>query len=189
MVSHYHADHANGIPQLLNRVGVGKIALPDVEEGDPLREEILSIAEERRIPVQFIREDTRFESSERCFVSVFAPMSEEGSTNELGLTVLACAGNADVLITGDMEWEGEQRLVEKAALPDVEVLVAGHHGSDTSTTPELLAAARPDLALISVGLNNKYGHPGVDTLYKLDEAGAKIYRTDLYGTIEVQLSG
>ncbi len=189
VVSHYHADHANGIPQLLNRVGVGKIALPDVEEGDPLREEILSIAEERRIPVQFIREDTRFESSERCFVSVFAPMSEEGSTNELGLTVLACAGNADVLITGDMEWEGEQRLVEKAALPDVEVLVAGHHGSDTSTTPELLAAARPDLALISVGLNNKYGHPGVDTLYKLDEAGAKIYRTDLYGTIEVQLSG
>ena len=79
--------------------------------------------------------------------------------------------------------------MEKAALPDVEVLVAGHHGSDTSTTPELLAAARPDLALISVGLNNKYGHPGVDTLYKLDEAGAKIYRTDLYGTIEVQLSG
>ena len=57
--------------------------------------------------------------------------------------------------------------------------------SDTSTTPELLEAVRPDLALISAGLNNKYGHPSWDTLYRLDQAGAKIYRTDLYGTIEL----
>ena len=65
--------------------------------------------------------------------------------------------------------------------------MAGHHGSGTSTTPELLEAARPELALISVGLNNKYGHPDWDTLVRLDNIGTKIYRTDLYGTLEVQL--
>ena len=46
---------------------------------------------------------------------------------------------------------------------------------------------RPELALISVGQNNKYGHPGWDALARLDEMGAKIYRTDLYGTIEVRM--
>ena len=79
--------------------------------------------------------------------------------------------------------------METEALPDVEVLVAGHHGSATSNTQSLLEAVTPDLALISVGLNNKYGHPSYDTLVRLDGIGAKIYRTDLYGTIEVQFKG
>ena len=92
-----------------------------------------------------------------------------------------------MLITGDMEREGELRLVETVALPDIEVLVAGHHGSDTSNTSELLEAVKPELVLISAGLNNEYGHPDWDTLVRLEEIGAEIYRTDLYGTIEVQM--
>lgn len=184
VVSHCHADHANGIPQLLNRVTVGELVLPDVEEDDPLRGAILAAAEEKGIPVHFLREQTDFGS-----VTLFPPMSGTGSTNELGLTVLATVGQTDVLITGDMEEEGELRLVEAVDLPDIEVLVAGHHGSETSNTQALLEATTPDLALISVGLNNKYGHPSYDALVRLDEIGAKIYRTDLYGTIEVQLKG
>ena len=181
VVSHYHDDHANGVLQLLGRVNVGEIALPDVEEDSPLRAEILAVAEKKGVPVRFVRERTRFGA-----VNLFPPMSDAGDTNELGLTVLATAGQTDVLITGDMEAEGELRLVETADLPDIEVLVAGHHGSDTSNTPALLERTRPDLALISVGENNRYGHPSCDTLVRLDEIGAKIYRTDLYGTIEVQ---
>lgn len=186
VVSHYHADHANGIPQLLRRIHVGEIALADVEEEDALRREIVSAAEKANVPVRFVREDTVFELEREKTVSVFAPMSAEGSSNELGLTVLATAGQTDVLITGDMEQEGERRLVEQVPLPKIEVLVAGHHGSDTSTTLELLEKIKPDLALISVGQNNKYGHPSWDTLCRLDQAGAKLYRTDLYGSIEVQ---
>lgn len=181
VVSHYHADHANGIPQLLNRVTVGEIVLPDVEADDPLRGAILAAAEEKGIPVHFLREQTDFGA-----VTVFPPMSDAGSTNELGLTVLTTVGQTDVLITGDMEEEGELRLTQTVTLPDIEVLVAGHHGSETSNTQALLEATTPDLALISVGLNNKYGHPAYDALVRLDEIGAKIYRTDLYGTIEVQ---
>ena len=188
VVTHYHADHANGIPQLLRRIGVGEIALPDVEEDSPLRAEIIAAAEEKGIPVRFIREEERFHlTREGDTVTVLPPMAEEGTANELGLTVLVSHKTLDVLITGDMETEGERRLVETADLPDVEVLVAGHHGSNTSNTRELLETVRPKLALISVGQNNKYGHPGWDALARLDEIGAKIYRTDLYGTIEVRM--
>ena len=188
VVTHYHADHANGIPQLLRRIGVGEIALPDVEEDSPLRAEIIAAAGEKGIPVRFIREEERFHlTREGDTVTVLPPMAEEGTANELGLTVLVSHKTLDVLITGDMEAEGERRLVETADLPDVEVLVAGHHGSNTSNTRELLETVRPKLALISVGQNNKYGHPGWDALARLDEIGAKIYRTDLYGTIEVRM--
>lgn len=187
VVSHYHDDHANGIPQLLRRIRVGEIVLPDVEADAPLRESILAEARGRGIPVRFVREETRFELTGERAVSVFPPMAEEGSANELGLTVLVTVGRMDALVTGDMEQDGERRLVETVPLPEVEVLVAGHHGSDTSNTPELLGAVRPRLTLISVGRNNRYGHPAWDALARLDEAGAAIYRTDLYGTIEVQL--
>ena len=185
VVSHYHADHANGVPQLLSRVKVDAIALPDVEEDDPLRVEIAAAARARNVQVMWIQKEIDLEMGSDK-VSIFPPMAEEGTANELGLTVLATVGQTDVLITGDMEQEGERRLVGQAALPDIEVLVVGHHGSDTSSTPELLEAVKPDLALISVGLNNKYGHPSWDTLVRLDQIGAAIYRTDLYGTIEVQ---
>ena len=186
VVSHYHSDHANGIPQLLRRIRVGEIVLPDVEEDAPLRRSITEAAAEQGVPVRLLREDARFALEKGGGISVFAPVAEMGAANELGLTVLASAGETDVLITGDMEREGERRLVRQTALPDIEVLVAGHHGSDTASAPELLEAVRPDLALISVGRNNKYGHPSWDTLVRLDQAGAAIYRTDLYGTIEVQ---
>lgn len=185
VVSHYHDDHANGIPQLLNRIRVGEIVLPDVERDSPLRAEILAAAGERGIPVRFVRETERFSTG---WITVYPPMLEEGKSNELGLTVLASSGELDVLITGDMEAEGEGLLAEKFPLPDVEALVVGHHGSDTSATQELLEAVKPDLALISAGLHNKYGHPAWETLERLDGIGAEIYRTDLYGTIEVRLN-
>ena len=188
VVTHYHTDHANGVPQLLRRIDVGEIALPDVEKDSPLRAEIIAAAREKGIPVRFVREEEQFHlTREGDTVTVFPPMAEEGTANELGLTVLVSHKTLDVLITGDMEAEGERRLVETADLPDVEVLVAGHHGSNTSNTRELLETVRPKLALISVGQNNKYGHPSWDALARLDEMGAKIYRTDLYGTIEVRM--
>ncbi|NBI66182.1 DNA internalization-related competence protein ComEC/Rec2 [Pseudoflavonifractor sp. 60] len=189
VVSHYHADHANGIGQLLERISVREIALPDVEADSPLRAEILAAAQAREIPVSFIRGERTVDSGEDCQITLLPPVLEEGTANELGLTVLAAAGEADVLITGDMEAEGEHRLVQRADLPDIEVLVAGHHGSATSSTRELLERVKPEFALISVGAGNRYGHPDGEALLRLDEAGAKIYRTDLYGTIEVKLKG
>ena len=113
-------------------------------------------------------------------------VEREGETNELGLTVLADGQSFRVLITGDMGAEGEENLVKIADLSQVEVLVAGHHGSDTSTSQALLDAIRPELALISVGKDNSYGHPALEVLDRLEAAGAEVYRTDLDGTIEIR---
>ena len=189
VVSHYHTDHANGIPQLLRRIPVGTIALPDVEEGDPLREEIIALAQERGIELYFIRRDTNFDLGEGRSIEIFPPVGQGGQTNELGLTVLASSGGFAALITGDMSGESEKELLAHADLPDIDLLVAGHHGSRDSTTGELLERVRPELAVISAGKGNSYGHPAPETLERLDGVGALIYRTDLQGTVVVRADG
>jgi competence protein ComEC len=186
VLSHYHTDHANGISELLQRVDVSAIALPDVEEESELRQTILDLAEERGIPVWFIREDTHLSVGEGQEMTLFAPLDQGTETNELGLTVLATAGEFDVLMPGDMNGEVEQLLVEHTALPDIELLVVGHHGSKYSTTQALLDATKPDLAVVSVGEYNHYGHPDQSTLERLDAAGAALYRTDLQGTVVIR---
>lgn len=189
VVSHFHADHANGVPQLLRRLQVKNLALPDVEEDDPLRREILALAEEQETQVWLIRSDTSVQWGNGQSITLYPPLGRGTQTNELGLTVLATAESFDALITGDMGGEVEPLLLDHGDLPDIELLVVGHHGSRYATTQELLAAVKPELAVISVGRNNRYGHPAQETLERLDAAGAEIYRTDLHGTIKVEVGG
>ena len=114
-------------------------------------------------------------------MTIFPPLGVSGS-NELGLTVLASAGEHSFLITGDMERATEKKLIETYELPELDVLMAGHHGSKNSTSKELLDAVTPGTVIISVG-SNSYGHPAEDTLRRLARAGCDIYRTDRHGTV------
>ena len=73
--------------------------------------------------------------------------------------------------------------MRQIAIPRLELLIVGHHGSKYSTSERLLGATKPAVAVISVGADNFYGHPNVEAVYRLMEAGCVIYRTDLHGTI------
>ena len=111
VISHYHTDHANGIPELLERIDVKEIALPDVEEDSTLRRRILEQAEEQGIGVRFIRQDTTLPFGQDTQFTIYPPLGDT-DTNELGLTVLCSAGDYDVLLTGDMGTSVEKKLVE-----------------------------------------------------------------------------
>ena len=115
------------------------------------------------------------------------PPGGEGEDNERGLSVLASAEDADILITGDMDAATERKFLEAYDLPDIEVLVAGHHGSKYSTSNDLLDTLAPEVACISVGPNS-YGHPADETMRRLAEHGCAIYRTDMQGSIYLSLN-
>lgn len=184
VLTHYHADHAGGVPELMKRLKVERVLLPDVTAEDPLRREILALAREEGAKVDFITADTTLPLGADGTLALYAPLGD-GGANETGLSVLASAEGYDVLLTGDMNAVVERRLVKYGNLPDVELLVVGHHGSKYSSGPELLEAVRPETAVISVGRNNSYGHPAPETLFRLEEAGAQIYRTDLTGPVVI----
>ena len=187
VVTHYHADHTNGLYEVLRRIPVQTIYLPDIEDEYGVRERLVSLAEEKGAQVTYVTKETA-DTLGDTVLTIYPPVQSGGDLNELGLTALASAGDFDLLITGDMSGSTEKKLVETYALPNIEVLVVSHHGSRYSSNIRFLKAVTPEAAVISVGDNN-YGHPSEETLQRLLAVGADIWRTDQQGTIRITVNG
>jgi competence protein ComEC len=121
-------------------------------------------------------------------IILYPPLDMTHSANEQGLSVLAQMEETSVLVTGDMNARTEQMLLRYVELPDTDLLIAGHHGSDDSTSQALLEKITPDVCIISVGAHNRYGHPGEGALERLTVSGAEIYRTDHSGHVTLTLN-
>lgn len=187
VLTHCHSDHANGVPELLTRVDVSNLILPDLNEAESAyRGEILALAEAQGTDITLLS-DNRTLSFGKSTLTLYAPLGD-GGVNEEGLFALASCGDFDCLITGDANAFVESLLVKYTDLPDIEALVAGHHGSANSTSELLLDTVNPETCLISVGYNT-YGHPTDETLTRLSVRGIDIYRTDLMGNLTIRYKG
>ncbi len=109
--------------------------------------------------------------------------------NDCSIVVRVIYGKFSALLAGDIEAGAEQTLVRGKMLSPAVVLKVAHHGSGTSTTSAFLAVLRPAIAIISAGAGNSYGHPAASVLARLKASGAKVYRTDLDGTVSVKTDG
>ncbi len=98
-------------------------------------------------------------------------------------------GDAEFLLTGDIERPAERALLAAGALGEADVLKVAHHGAATSSTTELLEVVRPQVAVVSSGLGNRFGHPRGEALQRLRTAGAQVFRTDLAGDVAVRTDG
>ena len=101
-------------------------------------------------------------------LTIFAPLVQSDD-NESGLSVLFQGENCDILITGDMDIESENKLILEKGISHLTALVAGHHGSPYSTGGSLLATTKPEYVFISVGQDNPYGHPNQQRFGKADK--------------------
>ena len=180
ILTHYDRDHAGGVPYLLGRISCDSLFVPAAEDEEGILQAIEMNLDGRIISVAQDLEVTFGRTS----LSIFAPVTQD-SGNDSSLAVLFRSGNCDILITGDRSTTGEWVLMQTADLPELEILVAGHHGSKHSTGEKLLAATRPKIAVISVG-RNSYGHPAQETLDRLESVGAMVYRTDIHGNITIR---
>ena len=185
ILTHYDADHVNGLESLLARLRVETLLVPPVMAENELEPEVRALAERYGTAVQTIKTKVPV-SLGKAELSVLPPVGESEEDNESGLTVLASAGERRLLITGDMDAARERLLPETFDLPQADYLVAGHHGSKTSTSEELLDALAPEAVLISVG-SNSYGHPAAEMLRRAAERGCALYRTDLQGSLHLPI--
>lgn len=170
ILTHWDRDHAGAVENLLTRLETDLLFLPGREGASSIPAEKVFV--EQDLEVTF--GDTK--------ITIFAP-SFSFSDNESSLCVLLQTEKCAILITGDRSGFGERMLLRHTALPDVDVLIAGHHGSKNSTSAELLQAVTPETVIISVGEGNPYGHPAPELLQRLQDFGCTVYRTDLNGTI------
>ena len=178
ILTHFDTDHAGGVANLLTRVPADCLFLPNCVDHDATSSALYGYD---RGQVLTVLEDMVVSFGDAKITMI--PSENATSDNESGLCILFQTENCDILITGDRSAAGERELIKHITLPDLEVLIVGHHGSKTSTCRELLIKTSPEIAIISVGADNSYGHPTDEVLARLEQYGCMIYRTDLDGTI------
>ena len=125
-------------------------------------------------------------------IKVLHPVSNHGiqGKNNASVVMILTYHEVDILLTGDLEESMEYRLSDQfGKLLDIEILKVGHHGSKTSTSRYFLSQTTPQVALVSVGKKNRYGHPNIQVISRLRKKGIKVYRTDQEGAIEVKTDG
>ncbi len=176
ILTHYDRDHAGALHNLLTRVGTDYLFVPDTQHE--------MVEPETTAQTVYVWEDLEL-SFGSTSLKIYGPVYS-GPDNENSLCVLFDTEKCDILITGDRSAFGERMLIRRRTLPDVDILVAGHHGAADSAGEELLRKVTPETVLISVGRDNFYGHPAQALLRRLDDFGCTVYRTDLHGTIVIR---
>lgn len=181
ILTHFDADHMCGVTQLMKRLDVAALYVPDIQREDETRAMVLKAAEEEGAKVIFVTLEMELPLGMGT-VTLYPPV--ESNVENASLSALLSFEEYDILVTGDMTSDHERKLLRKYDLPDIEVLFAGHHGSKYSTCTELLEATLPETVVICVG-ENTYGHPSQEVLERIAAIGAEVYRTDLHGDITI----
>lgn len=187
VLTHLHSDHVNGVLMLMELVDVENIYMPISPQDD---EGYLPLIEQSAVrhgsEVHFVDSDTLLQLGNLA-LTLYEPATK-GDANERCIMCKASLDDYTMLITADANISAENELVEEQDLSDVDVLIAGHHGSRYSGGEALLSGLNADMAIISVGYNS-YGHPTYEMLERLNAYGYDIYRTDLNETVEIRPQG
>ncbi|MBN2198569.1 MAG: DNA internalization-related competence protein ComEC/Rec2 [Candidatus Aminicenantes bacterium] len=189
--THAHSDHIEGLCAVARNFRVGEVWEAPSPSDDPWRRRFL-----RTLPAGVsVHSRTEGDSASVAGVRVevlHPPGAEAGFRtvdNELSLVLRLTYGRVSMLLAADVGRETEHRLLRGGSSLESFVLKAGHHGSPTATSPEFLERVKPRLAVISCGAGNAYGLPGPAVLERLRRCGARIYRTDLDGAVEISTDG
>lgn len=188
IATHFHSDHAGGIKAIVEAGQTKELYMPDAEDSGVLKNELIKGATANKICYEYLsRNDRLVPKDENLKIDVLFPDTDlfyneerNGNNDSLVLRVKYC--DTVFLFTGDLESDAERVLVNSGSLKS-NVLKVGHHGSKTSSSESFLNAVKPDFAVISVGKENRYGHPAPEVLKRLENTGAKILRTDQNGRI------
>lgn len=180
-ISHADADHMGDLLEVTQHFIVKKIY---IQKGAGQQEIVRSTLNQldKKIAIAPVKLKQQEIFSRHNKLTVLGPAQGDGTNND-SVQILGKFADTTFLFTGDIEETGEKAFVERFPLLSVGILKVAHHGSKTSTTPDLLEIIKPQVAIISCGLNNSYGHPAPVVLERLEATRAKIFRTDLEGTI------
>ena len=176
--THPHEDHIGGLDNVIKNFDIGTIYMPNVVATTKIFEEVIDAISAKKLKVTSPKTGDKFTvGNAEC--EVMSIRNDKDDYNNCSIVIKMDFNNVSYLFTGD----AEESVESSRKWPHIDVLKVGHHGSNTSSSKKFLEQIKPEVALISVGHGNTYGHPTQATLKRLSNIGAKIYRTDENGTI------
>ena len=176
--THPHEDHIGGLDNVIKNFYIGTIYMPNVVATTKTFEEVIDAISAKKLKVTSPKTGDKFTvGNAEC--EVMSIRNDKDDYNNCSIVIKMDFNNVSYLFTGD----AEESVESSRKWPHIDVLKVGHHGSNTSSSKKFLEQIKPEVALISVGQGNTYGHPTQATLKRLSNIGAKIYRTDENGTI------
>lgn len=182
--THPHEDHIGGLDDVIKSFTIGTIYMPKKSSTTKTFEDVLDAISNKNLKVNSPKVGSTFKiGNALCEV-----MSIENNADEANLASICIEmtyGTQKYLFTGDMEVENEN----SRSWNDIDVLKVAHHGSTSSSSEEFLDQTQPEIAIISCGENNDYGHPHKEILERLEKMDCDVYRTDLKGTILLKSNG
>jgi competence protein ComEC len=190
------ADHVTGLVEVLQRYNAERVVDPGVSYDSAIYQEWVRLIEIKGIEHNVARAGQEIDLGGGVKIEVLNPPESlwEGTSHDVdnnGVVLRLSWNDVSFLFTADIRAEAELELIMNRANLKATVLKVAHHGSDTSTTQQFLAAVDPELAVICVGADNPFGHPSPEVLERLtDRLGdANIHRTDQDGTLEFITDG
>ena len=189
VITHFDADHTNGIEFLMENGRVGKLFLPATGDESEEKQVILSKAQERGIPIVEIHQGERISLSESVYLDCLSPSENETfeDDNDASLVFLLSANGRTFFFGGDIGEAKEKDLLHHDPSLHADVMKANHHGSKNSNCSEFLNCISPQIVVVSYG-KNSYGHPSSEAMTRFREIGAGILRTKENGTITFRVT-
>ena len=186
--SHYDSDHLAGLIGCLNAFQVDHVIGSDYTHDSQLYTSFMDTLSSKGLEVQHLSVGSSFSlGSASC--EILGPVQISDNSNDNSIVMKVVNGDDSFLFAGDAESAEESDIVNTGLDLNCEVLVLGHHGSDTSNSWDFLAATAPVYAIISCGTDNQYGYPHAGTLEQLQAMDISMFRTDDQGTIVATSNG
>ena len=195
IISHFDQDHVGGIMTVLQELKVKKVYISKQVEKSENYEKFLDIVSNKKIKVYEVVSGNKIHIEKNLYIDILWPTNNQITTNILNNNAIVCNlhyKNFSMLFTEDIEKIAEIEILEKYSRTTqflkANILKVGHHGSKSSSISEFLNTVKPQIAVIGVGKNNKFGHPNSEVLQRLENINSKIFRTDLNGEITIEVN-
>ena len=192
IATHPHEDHIGNMDAIIRKYHIGKFLAPKVTASTLTFENMVTALNDNNLKISVISTGSNSINLGKETSIMFYTLPNLNTDDELNLyspIIKLTYKNISFLFTGDAELKNEEFLIKNEINLRSHILKIGHHGSSSSTCEAFLNSVNPKVAIISVGSNNKYGHPAASTLNLLKNYHIKVYRTDLLGNIILKSDG